>query len=141
MANQENLIGKGFESRSTEEVRAIASKGGKKSGEARRRKKTMRENLEILLSMPLNTGKVADIEKGKNLKEFAGQNITVEQAIILAQVKRAMKGDQYAFEMIRDLIGEKPVNKSEVNATVQNNNPFEGLSTDELKKLIESKDG
>lgn len=136
MAGADNLIGKGFESRSTEEVRAIASKGGKKSVESRRRKKTMRENLELLLSMPLKKGKEADIEKAKNLQDFTGQNITVEQAILLAQVKKAMKGDIYAFETIRDLIGEKPVNKTEVSASVQNNNPFEGLTTEELKKMI-----
>ena len=136
MANEENLKGYGFDELTASKQREIASKGGKKSVEVRRRKKTMRENLEILLSMPLNNGKAADIEKGKNLKDFTSQNLTVEQAIILAQVKRAMKGDQVSFEMIRDLIGESPVKKQEINATVQQN-PFEGLTTDELKKLID----
>ena len=51
MAGEENLIP--MSERSKEEVRELAAKGGRKSGETRRRKKTMRENLEILLSMPL----------------------------------------------------------------------------------------
>ena len=134
MANEQNLIPNS--ERTPSELREITSKGGKASGEARRRKKSMRENLEILLSMPLKKGKGADIEKGKNLQEFTTQNLTVEQAVLLAQIKKALKGDIYAFETIRDLIGEKPVNKSEVSASVKAENPFEGLSTDELKKLI-----
>lgn len=134
MAGEENLIP--LNQRTKEEQREIASKGGKASVEARRRKKTMRENLELMLSMPLKKGKEADIEKGKNLQDFTGQNITVEQAILLAQVKKAMKGDIYAFETIRDLIGEKPVSKTEVSASVKNENPYAGLTTEELKKLI-----
>lgn len=133
MAGADNLIGKGFESRSTEEVREIASKGGKKSGEARRRKKTMRENLEILLSLPLKGGKGDDIEDAEDLQSFSNANMTVEQALIMAQIKKAAKGDLDAFEAIRDLIGEK-ISKSEVS--VKNDNPFEGLSTEELKKLV-----
>ena len=123
--------------RSKEEVREIARRGGIKSGEARRRKKTMRETLELLLTMPLKQGERADIEKGDNLKEFAKENVTVEQAMLIAQIQKALKGDTQAFEMIRDLIGEKPVDKKEVSASVQHDNPFEGLTTEELKKLID----
>ena len=123
--------------RSKEEVREIARRGGIKSGETRRRKKTMKENLELLLTMPLKQGERADIEKGDNLKEFAKENVTVEQAMLIAQIQKALKGDTQAFEMIRDLIGEKPVDKKEVSASVQHDNPFEGLTTEELKKLID----
>ena len=135
MAGEENLIP--MSERSKEEVRKIARRGGIKSGEARRRKKTMRETLELLLTMPLKQGERADIEKGDNLKEFAKENVTVEQAMLIAQIQKALKGDAQAFEMIRDLIGEKPVDKKEVSASVQHDNPFEGLTTEELKKLID----
>ena len=135
MAGEENLIP--MSERSKEEVREIARRGGIKSGEARRRKKTMRETLELLLTMPLKQGERADIEKGDNLKEFAKENVTVEQAMLIAQIQKALKGDAQAFEMIRDLIGEKPVDKKEVSASVQHDNPFEGLTTEELKKLID----
>lgn len=132
MAGKDNLIP--MNQRTEEEQREIASKGGKASVEARRRKKTMRENLEILLALPLQGGKSADIEKAKDLKSFSNANMTVEQALIMAQIKKAAKGDLDAFEAIRDLIGEK-VSKTEVS--VQNNsNPYEGLTTEELKKLI-----
>lgn len=136
MANEQNL--KPFTSdQNREEAKKNGAKGGRASGEARRRKKTMRENLEILLSMPLKKGKGADIDKGENMQEFTEQNLTVEQAMLLAQIKKALKGDLDSFEAIRDLVGEKPVNKSEVSASVKTENPFEGLSTDELKKLID----
>lgn len=133
MANEQNL--KPFTSdQNREEAKKNGAKGGRASGEARRRKKTMRENLELILSMPLKNGKSDNIEDAEDLQSFSGANMTVEQALIMAQVKKAAKGDLNAFEAIRDLIGEK-VTKSEVS--VQSNNPFEGLSTEELKKLID----
>nr|DAO43720.1 MAG TPA: hypothetical protein [Caudoviricetes sp.] len=134
MAGEENLIP--LNQRTKEEQREIASKGGKASVEARRRKKTMRENLEILLSMPLKPGKGADIDNAENMKDFSKENVTVEQAMLMAQIQKALKGDIYAFEAVRDLIGERPVNKTEVSADVKTENPFDGLTTDELKKLI-----
>lgn len=41
-------------------------------------------------------------------------NKTYQEQIVLALVKRAQKGDTKAFEVIRDTIGEKPVEKQEV---------------------------
>ena len=135
MAGEENLIP--MSERSKEEVREIARRGGIKSGETRRRKKTMKENLELLLAMSVGKGEKADIENGENIKDYAKENVTVEQAMLIAQIQKALKGDTQAFEMIRDLIGEKPVDKKEVSASVQHDNPFEGLTTEELKKLID----
>ena len=135
MAGEENLIP--FNERTEEEQKRIARMGGKASGEARRRKKTMKENLELLLTMSVGKGEKADIEKGENIKDYAKENVTVEQAMLIAQIQKALKGDTQAFEMIRDLIGEKPVDKKEVSASVQHDNPFEGLTTEELKKLID----
>ena len=135
MAGEENLIP--MSERSKEEVREIARRGGIKSGETRRRKTTMKENLELLLTMSVGKGEKADIENGENIKDYAKENVTVEQAMLIAQIQKALKGDAQAFEMIRDLIGEKPVDKKEVSASVQHDNPFEGLTTEELKKLID----
>ena len=135
MAGEENLIP--MSERSKEEVREIARRGGIKSGETRRRKNTMKENLELLLTMSVGKGEKADIENGENIKDYAKENVTVEQAMLIAQIQKALKGDAQAFEMIRDLIGEKPVDKKEVSASVQHDNPFEGLTTEELKKLID----
>jgi hypothetical protein len=49
-------------------------------------------------------------------------------------IQRAKESDK-GFEVFRDTIGEKPVESVELNAEVRN--PFDGLTTDELRKLIE----
>lgn len=88
--NEENLIP--MSERSKNEVRAIARKGGINSGKSRRERKTLKEELLLLLS------------KGDT-----------QQKISLALLQRAMKGDTKAFEVIRDSIGEKPKDVVEVN--------------------------
>ncbi len=94
MANNENLRPK--TTLSTEEAKKLGAAGGKKSGEARRARKKLKEELEILLEMQAKGDK------------------TYQEQIVLALVKRAQKGDTKAFEVIRDTIGEKPVDKQEV---------------------------
>ena len=78
--------------RSENEAREKGKKGGIASGEARRKKKTIRETLEMMLS-----GKMPD-------------GATRQDAIVVALLEIALSGDVRAFEAIRDSIGEKPVN-------------------------------
>ena len=52
-------------------------------------------------------------------------------------IQKALKGDLSAIAMVRDTIGEKPAEK--VEATVKKN-PFDELTADELRKLIEQND-
>ena len=108
--------------------------GGIASGKARREKKAMKDTLTALLSMPLRSGKESDIESIKNLAAVKGKNITVQEAIMLAQIQKAMKGDTRAAEFIRDSSGNKLKDSVEVSGAV--NNPFAGFTTEELKKLI-----
>lgn len=116
--------------RTTDEQQAIAKKGGIASGKARREKKMMRETLEILLSMPLKNGREADVESIKNFAALKGKNISVQEAIMIAQIQKAMKGDTKAAEYVRDTVGEKPDNK--VNMDVSLPVMFEG--EDELEE-------
>ena len=95
----------------------------------------MRETLELLLSMALEDGAVANIEKIKSIASLNGKNITVQDAIMLKQIQKAMKGDTRAAEYIRDTSGNKPKEGVELSGTV--NNPFAGLTTEELKRLID----
>lgn len=104
MANEQNLK----PVRSKSEARARGKNGGIASGKARREKKMFRETLEILLSMPLNDGTDADIEKIKNFASLKKQNISVQEAILIAQIQRAMKGDTRSAEYVRDTIGQRP---------------------------------
>lgn len=120
--------------RTKDEQRAIAKKGGIASGKARREKKLMRETLDVLLSMPLKNGKNADVESIRNFAALKGKNISVQDAILIAQVQKAMKGDTKAAEYVRDTIGQKPVEN--VNMSGEVNNPFAELTTEELKKMV-----
>ena len=92
--------------RTTEEQQAIATKGGIASGKARREKKAMKDTLAALLSMPLRNGKGAEIESIKNLAAVKGKNITVQEAIMLAQIQKAIKGDTSAFKVLMELATE-----------------------------------
>ncbi len=116
--------------RSEDEARVKGRNGGIASGKARRERKAMKETLEALLSMPLKDGKAASVETIKNLASVKGKNITVQEAIMLAQIQKAMKGDTRAAEFVRDSSGNKP--KDDVNMSVNLPVFFEG--EDELEE-------
>ena len=93
MANNENLKPP-INERSTSEQREICQKGGIKSGEARRAKKTMKQMLDYLLE--------------KEITNKQGEKATTQEAISVSLIKQALNGNVKAFEVIRDTIGEKP---------------------------------
>ena len=84
MANEQNLK----PVTSKKEARERGRKGGLASGEARRKRKTLKEELLLMLS------------EGET-----------QQSVTLALIEKAMSGDTKAFKVIRDTIGEKPVDK------------------------------
>lgn len=100
MANEENLKGKGFDSRSTSELREIAQKGGRASGEARRRKADLRRTLNALLTAKVDNPELTPLLEGLGLEN------TLESAVTAALIKNAMTGNVKAFEAIRDTIGQ-----------------------------------
>ena len=101
-----------------EQRRENGKKGGIASGEAKRRKKAMRERLEVLLELPLKEGRSADLDNIKNLAALKGKNITVQDAIMLAQIQKAMKGDTTAAAFVRDTVGEKPGDKTIISGNI-----------------------
>lgn len=117
MANEQNLIPFTSE-QSQEEARKNGSKGGIASGKARRARKMMREDAQMFLEMPLNAGQLEDVEY---LAEVKGKNITVQQAILLAMIKKAMKGDVRASEYVRDTAGQQIAN---ININAEENSKF-----------------
>lgn len=94
--------------RTKEEQREIARAGGIASGKARREKKAFRETLETLLSMNMENGDGVAVDTITSFKGIKGQNISVQEAILIAQIQKAMKGDTRAAEYVRDSIGQKP---------------------------------
>lgn len=100
MAGYENIRGKGFDSRTTEERRIIASKGGKASGESRRRKANFRKTLNILL-----TAKIEN-EEWEPILEALGVECTLESALLMAQIKEALKGNTKAATFVAKYAGQ-----------------------------------
>lgn len=85
MANESNL-----RRLTSEEAREIGKKGGKASVKARQERKALKDELLLLLS-----------------------NGDTQKKVSLALIEQAKNGNTKAFEVIRDTIGEKPVDKVE----------------------------
>lgn len=97
MANDIEKKGKATRFQTGKEQVEIAKKGGLASGKARREKANLRKACEMLLEMDI---------KGKDGTMKSGA-----EAIAIAQLQKALKGDAKAFEVLRDTAGQKPVER------------------------------
>lgn len=127
MANESNL-----KPLSTERAREIGKKGGKKSVENKRKRKALKEQMELLLTLPLTD------ERAKKQFESMGidaDNMDNQMAMVVKTYAQALKGNINAVNVIREIIGERVV---EVNV---NNNIDDKVK--ELDRLLDSvaKDG
>ena len=100
MANEQNLK----PVRTKEEARERGKKGGKKSGEVRKRRKAFKEALLLAL-------------------DTVKDNKTIQDIGIEALMVRYMAGDLEAFKVVRDTIGEKPTDSLKLGA--DEDKPFE----------------
>ena len=123
MINQNNLIP--MNKRSKEEQRELARKGGIASQQKQKEKKTMRGQLQMLLALQLKDPKTV-----KKLKEMGidTTNIDNRMALNVALWTKALSGDVQAYNSLRDTIGEKPTDKTEMTVTYEEN----------LKKAVDS---
>lgn len=111
MPNERNLIP--MEKRSPEEAREMGRKGGRASGEARRRKKSLREAAELYLSLP-----VSDKRKWNKLSEdgVPPEDVNNQMAIIAGLSIKSAKGDAKAAKVLFDLLptdGADPLEQAE----------------------------
>lgn len=112
MANEQNL--KPFTSeQSREEAVKNGKKGGIASGESRRRKKTLKDLMNSVATMPLQDGKLTDIDQIKSLASAKGKNITVEEAFVLKLTQKALSGDYKAMRLWVELMGEESTQTDE----------------------------
>lgn len=93
-------------------------KGGIASGVAKRKKAEMKKTLEALLTMPLQNKKCHDIEEIQSFAQLKGKNVSVETAILIRQIQRALAGDLPSAEFIRDTSGQKPKNEVDVGGAI-----------------------
>lgn len=104
--SKKNLIR--FDQLSEKELRKKQSKGGKNSAKIRKALRSFKE---------------MSTEDSPEEREKMWQMIK----------KRAMQGNLRAFEIYCDMIGEKPGSRIEISG--QLDNPFSGLTEEELRKL------
>ena len=109
MAGKENLRPVS----SKEEARERGRKGGLASGEARRKIKTLKEELLLIL-----------------------EDEEVQKSVAVALIQEAQSGNVKAFGMLRDTIGERPVERSE--HTIVGVEALQAMSDAELVQLAES---
>ena len=118
--------------RTTEEAKERGRKGGINSAKRRKEKKKLKEIAEMLLDMkaPDNV-----FDKFEELyPDLDTRKMTNRIAIIQRLILNALAGDNKAFELLRDQIGEKP--KEEVVNTNQNINiTDEKVINSVLKKM------
>ena len=88
--------------RTKSEARERGKNGGKASGEARRRKKALKEEFEILLSMPLADKALQDNLSALGVK--INGSMTIQTALTAAMIQQAASGNVKAFTAIRDTI-------------------------------------
>lgn len=117
MANEQNL--RPGEHKLTQEEQ---KKGGIASGKARAEKRDLRKALEMLLEQTFTDKK--------------GNTKTGTQAVTERLFAEVMKGNVKAFEVLRDTVGQKPVEKVEqVNIDME----YE-QSVEYVKQLMKDKD-
>ena len=96
MPNPENL-----KTLSPSEARKQGRKGGKASGEARRRRKAFADAFNTLLQ--------------REFTDHNGNKMQGVEAIAAKTFKAALDGDLKAMQIIRDTVGEMPMQRIEID--------------------------
>lgn len=132
----ENLVR--MADKTPEEAREMGAHGGQASGRARRKKRTFRESLQLMLELDTKDEQI----RAQLLDN--GLDPTILNAINFAQTTQAMKGNTDAARFVRDTIGEKPRDALELGnlderplATID----LSKLSDEELRALAASRAG
>ena len=106
MANAGNL-----KPPTTKQARERGAKGGKASAEAKKKRKAMKEQMEMLLNLPLKD------EQTRAFLEKMGidtANMDNQMALVVATFQNAIRGDMKAVNIVREIIGERV---QEINIT------------------------
>lgn len=94
-----------------EQAKINGRKGGKASGEARRKNKNMKECLKMLLSLDVKSPKAREQLKALGIDN---EEMTNQMALMVSMLNKALKGDKGCAEFIRDTSGQQIINKTEI---------------------------
>lgn len=107
MANEQNLmpIEEVNSRRTREEHREDSKKGGQKSGEVRRQRKAMKEQMEMLLSLPFNLkdNNGNDIAETLSVLGIEKDNIDNQMAMIISLWKTAIGDGNQKIQAVREI--------------------------------------
>lgn len=129
MANEKNLVP--INERTKSEQREIASAGGKASGKARRRKKSMKQKMQLLLSLPAADNDQAELSAMGVGPDDMDNEMVLVKALFLA----AAEGDTKAFDRIQDVLG-RTVAREELALKKQEAKKRNTPSNGKLEELI-----
>lgn len=101
MAGEENLIP--FSERTKEEARELGRRGGKASGAARRRKRSLKEAADLFLSLPVEDKRRWNKLARRYLNE---EDIDNQMAMVVALWDGAVSGDARSAKVLIDLLGK-----------------------------------
>ena len=111
MANEKNLIPNS--ERTPSELREICSKGGKASGVARRRKRSLREAADLLLSLPVKDPDALDRILGAGVPV---EDADYQMAVVVGMTIRAMNGDSKSARVLMEMLGDTKSDEVESGA-------------------------
>lgn len=129
MANEKNLVP--FDERTESEQREIASAGGKASGKARRRKKSLKQKMQLLLSLPPAENDQTELSAMGVDPDDMDNEMVLVKALFLA----AAEGDTKAFDRIQDVLG-RTVAREELALKKQEAKKRNTPSNGKLEELI-----
>ncbi len=104
MANEQNL-----RQLTTSEAREIGAKGGKASVKSRRRKKSMKEAMNLLLDLPVS-------EKNKEFLQSLGideEDANNQMMVMVAAFKEAVNGNTHAMNFIANVTGSYAMSETD----------------------------
>ena len=132
MANEKNLVP--FDERSEKEARELGQKGGIASGKARRRKKSLKQKMQLLLSLPAADNDQSELATMGVDPEDMDNEMVLVKALFIA----AAAGDTRAFDRIQDVLG-RSVAREELALKKQEakRRAASGEDTQAMKKAVE----
>lgn len=87
-----------------ENAAAYGRMGGEMRGKNAARRRSMKEQAELLLDLPPNAQRRSALKK-MGIKD---EDISNEMALLVAMYKKALDGNVKAAIFVRDVLGEKP---------------------------------
>lgn len=139
MANEQNLmpIEQVNSRRTREEHSEDSRKGGKKSGEVRRKRKAMKEQMDLLLSLPFNLkdSKGNDVADTLSFLGIDKEEIDNQMAIVISLWKTAMNSNSVqqinAVREIREIVKDENTIDDDDRVQIINDLPKDGEYEDE----------